>query len=261
VISRRPDLALAATLLVAGLMTGGAVAADHPLPAKTDIPPDFSTTLCPSAEKAVQMLDHITVKAPPHDHITDTDDFFAGLAATGCAQDGTDRTEPVIITGVLGRKAVKLASGEERYIAYAGRGADGKPLFGVVDETGNDRAPRSPLEKWLDNQGAAGGMLTIAAPDEFGTRAYSCSTAAAAQMAVKAIAKDGSVSPESKEKAFMQAIQAAKCTPAQGRFQVRAILEERVMDCGHECEAVWTALEAADSNGLAIGLIYDASLM
>lgn len=207
------------------------------------------------------MLNHITVKPAPNNHITDTTEFFAGLSATGCAQDDTDRKEPITITQVLRRKTITLAGGEERYAAYAGRDAAGRALYGVVDESGNDRVPRSPLEKWLANQGGVDGTLTITEADEFGTRAYACATAAAAQSVVRAIPTGTGESTEAKEQAFTQGLKASKCLPAKGRFQVRAILEERTIDCGHECEAVWTALDARDSKGAAIGLIYDASLM
>lgn len=256
---RRPERALAALLWIA--FPAGAHAGEQPLPAKTDIPADFSTTICPDANKAVEMLNYITVQPAPHNHIADTDDFFAGLAVTGCTQDDAARSQPIAITRVLQRKTLTLASGEERHIAYVGRDAGGRTVYGVVDESANDRAPRSPLEKWLANQGSVDGTLTIAAPDEFGTLTYACTSPADAQAVVQSIAPGNGVADDEKDKAFLQAIEAKRCLPTTGQFRIRAVLEERTIGCGHECEAIWTALDALDSKGAAVGLIYDASLM
>lgn len=255
----QPEFALTALLWIA--LPATASAGEQPLPVKTDIPADFSTTICPDADKAVEMLNYITVQPAPHNHIADTDDFFAGLAVTGCTQDDAARSQPITITRVLQRKTLTLAGGEERHIAYAGRDAGGRTVYGVVDESANDRAPRSPLEKWLANQGSTDGTLTIAAPDEFGTLAYACASSADAQAVVRSIAPGNGVADEAKDKAFIQALKVKQCLPATGQFRIRAVLEERTIGCGHECEAVWTALEALDSKGAAVGLIYDASLM
>lgn len=260
--SRPPERAsIVAAALLWTALPGAAYADEQPLPAKTDIPADFSTTLCPDENKAVDMLNYITVQPAPHNHITDTDDFFAGLAITGCTQGDVARTQPITIARVLQRKTISLAGGEEQHIAYVGRDAGGRTVYGVVDESANDRAPRSSLEKWLANQGAVDGMLTIAPPDEYGTLAYVCATATDAGAIVRSIKTGNGASNEAKDHPFVQAVKAKGCLPAAGQFHIRAVLEERTIGCGHECEAVWTALDAVDSKGVAVGLIYDASLM
>lgn len=234
--------------------------AQQPLPAKTDIPADYSTTICPDAASAQKLLTFVTVKPAPENHIIDVDRFFEGLSATGCAQSPDSLAGPVMIKRALARHAINLADGPEVHLAYAGTDAQGRDLFGVVNETGNDKAPRTPLERWLSDY-APNGILIVEDGVHDVPLAYRCGTVTSARRVVTAISESDSISDDAKQKAFESALKSEKCTAATGRFSVTAVHEERAVGCGYECAAVWTALAAKDATGDAIGLIFDGGMM
>jgi hypothetical protein len=87
------------------------------------IPPDLSVVLCPSAEKAVEMLNRFVESGR-------TDLFFSGLETTGCVQI-SDRE--IRMDAILAQKLVKGLDGQtSRYRAFSGMSERGRN-WGIVD--------------------------------------------------------------------------------------------------------------------------------
>ncbi len=230
-------------------------AAPLPLPQKTDIPDDFSTVICPRLDAARTMLEHYyRVESPPRNHTIDITHFFAGLKATGCTQD-VKQQGAIIINRVYARKTLTLAQGRETYTIYSGRDARGQAFTGIVDETGNNKHPRTPFERWKA-EWTQGGAIVINNPAEMDP-VYICASPDAARNAVRAIPLKGG--EKLKRTAFARGLAAGRCTKSgAARYVVTAKHEERNIDCGFECNDNYTALTAT-RNGRVVGVIFDAS--
>lgn len=232
------------------------VAANEPLPAKTDIQTDFSTVICPSEAAAREMLGtYYAVQPAPRNHTIDTSLFFKGLAATGCSQSSPDAKTVITINQVVARRTLALADGGETHLVYRGTNASGVRLVGIVDETGNDKHPRSDFERWL-SEFIPGGVLDYD-PTTM-DMVYLCPTVEGARAAVKAIPAKGSETV--RNAAFAKARVANGCRQAvAGRYKITARHENRTIACGFECEDVWNALAATDPRGRPVALIFDGS--
>jgi len=232
------------------------VAANEPLPAKTDIRSDFSTVICPTESAARQMLGtYYAVQPAPRNHTIDTSLFFDGLKATGCTQNSPDATSVITIEQALARRTLRLAGSSETHLIYRGTNAKGVRLFGIVDETGNEAHPRNAYERWL-SEFIPGGVLDYdpATMDAV----YSCPTVDGARAAVRAIPSKGNDTARST--AFARARAANGCRQAAaGRYKITARHENREIACGFECEDVWNALAATDQRGRPVALIFDGS--
>lgn len=244
-------MSVAALMIVLAAQASG-----ESLPAKTDIQNDYSTVICPSEAAARQMLDSFYgVQPPPRNHTIDTTLFFEGLATTGCTQKSPDAATTITIDQVLARRTLKFAGGSETHLIYRGTNASGVRLVGIVDETGNDKHPRSDYERWLA-EFIPGGVLNYD-PAEMGT-AYLCPTVDGARAAVKAIPEKGSETV--RNATFAKARTANGCRQAvAGSYTITARHEERNIACGFECEDVWNALAATDQRGRAVALIFNGS--
>lgn len=230
--------------------------ASEPMPAKTDIRNDFSTVICPSEAAAREMLgSYYGVQPAPRNHTIDTTLFFRGLAATGCSQNSPDAKSTITIQQVIARRTLPLAGGAETHLVYRGTNASAVRVIGIVDETGNDRHPRTDYERWL-SEFIPGGMLDYD-PTAMGT-VYQCPSIDGARAAVKAIPGKGNDSI--RNTAFAKARTANGCRQAAaGRYKITARHEERTISCGFECEDVWNALAATDPRGRAVALIFNGS--
>lgn len=228
----------------------------EPLPAKTDIPNDFSTVICPSEAAAREMLgSYYGVQPAPRNHTIDTALFFKGLAATGCSQNSAEAKSTIAIQQVIARRTLPLAGGSETHLVYRGTNASGSRVIGIVDETGNDKHPRTDYERWL-SEFIPGGVLDH---DPTGNRTvYLCPTIDGARSAVKAIPGKGNDTV--RNAAFAKARTANACRQAAaGRYKITARHEERAIPCGFECEDVWNALAATDTRGRTVALIFNGS--
>lgn len=230
--------------------------ASEPMPAKTDIRNDFSTVICPSEAAAREMLgSYYAVQPAPRNHTIDTTLFFRGLAATGCSQNSPDAKSTITIQQVIARRTLPLAGGAETHLVYRGTNASAVRVIGIVDETGNDRHPRTDYERWL-SEFIPGGVLDYD-PAAMGT-VYLCTTVGGARAAVKAIPAKGNDTV--RNAAFAKARTAGGCRQATaGRYKITARHEERTISCGFECEDVWNALAATDPRGRAVALIFNGS--
>ncbi|WP_144037881.1 hypothetical protein [Sphingopyxis sp. KK2] len=244
-------MSLAALMIVAAVQGAG-----EPLPGKTDIPSDFSTVICPDEAAAKTMLDHYHgVQPAPRNHTLDTGLFFEGLKATGCVQGGPDATTVITIGEVVARRTLALAGGDETYLVYRGANAKGTALVGIVDETGNNKHPRTDFERWLAEFAPEGRLDYDPAAMSV---VYSCPTIDAARAAVRAIPAKGG--DKAQNTAFTKARTANGCVQAAaGQYRVSARHESRDIQCGFECEDVWNALAATDARGRAVGLIFNGS--
>ncbi len=242
-------------------MASGAFAQDTPLPLpeKTDIPAEFSITLCPNDSAARDMLDlYHNVLPAPQNHILDTTRFFEGLAATGCVQN-EGRPEGVItIDTVLARRDFELATAVETHIAFRGRGEDGTPVIALVDESWNNRLPRTPLERFLRDF-TDSGVLVDMDSDPLRPLIYVCATPAKAKGVIAQMADPETASEAAQETAFRMALKLNACQPGYGSYTITEMHGERGVSCGFECWSNWTALNGTDESGQTIGLLFDAS--
>lgn len=238
-----------------------AVAQDDalPLPEKTDIPAEFSITLCPDESAAREMLDlYHVVLPPPRNHILDTTSFFDGLAATGCVQNEGRPAGVITIEQVLARRDFELATMLETHIAFRGRGEDGTPVIALVDESWNNRLPRTPLERFLRDF-TDEGVLADMESDPLRPLIYVCATPAKAQAVIAQMADPDTASDTAQEAAFRMAIRVNACQPGYGSYRITEWHGERAVSCGVECWSNWTALTATDEQGQIVGLLFDAS--
>lgn len=234
-----------------------------PLPEHTDIPEDYSTVICPDRSAAERMLTEFYAVAPaPRNHTHIIPLFFEGLEATGCVQNGPLKVGTITIETVLMRRSFDKADGPEQVIAFQGVNGEGASLVGIVDETGNNAFPRSPLERWLQTH-ADGDMLTVPVGAGYVPPTYICPSLSAANASVAAIPsyETENVDEFIATTAFETALAANGCSRTEGRYRITALGEDGVILCGYECAAVWTALEAETTGGETVGLIYEASLM
>lgn len=236
-------------------------AAVLPLPDHVDIPDGFATTICPTEAAARTMLaDYFRVKPAPNNHNTDTDRYFAGLKATGCSQDSL-RDGTVTIRSVVARAEFTLARGKETYIVYRGvMGSAGKPVFGIVDEGGNNGFPRTELAGWKELH-TRDGWLDSRSMDKESGILYLCPTPQSALAVVTAMKGLTKVQWQPYLAKVKQLGAAKGCRPARDRYFVAALLDNTYNDCGNECGIDLTAIEAIDRSGLKVGLIFDASEM
>lgn len=242
--------------LTALAMTLAAQGASEPLPQKTDIPNDYSTLICPSEAAARTMLtSYYGVQPAPRNHTIDTGLFFKGLAATGCSQDSVDATSVITIQQALARRTVKLASASETYLVYRGANAKGVRVIGIVDESGNNKHPRTEFERWL-SEFVPDGQLNHD-PATMRT-VYLCASVDGARAAVRAIPAKGSKAVQNQAFGKARAANACRQAPA-GRYKITTRYENRDIQCGFECEDIWNALAATDARGRAVALIFNAS--
>ena len=226
------------------------------LPLRTDIQTDFSTVICPSEAAARDMLaTYYGVQPAPRNHTIDTALFFQGLAATGCSQNSPVATSVITIQQALARRTVKLASTSESYLVYRGTNAKGIRVVGIVDETGNNKQPRTEFERWL-SEFASDGLINYD-PATMST-VYLCSTVDGARAAVRAIPAKGGKAVQNAAFGKARAANACRQAPA-GRYKITARYENRDIQCGFECEDIWNALAATDARGQAVALIFNAS--
>ncbi|HCF24994.1 MAG TPA: hypothetical protein DER67_05620 [Novosphingobium sp.] len=241
------------------LLASGAAAL--PLPDHVDIPDGFSTTICPTEAAARTMLaDYYRVKPAPNNHITDTERYFAGLKATGCAQD-SPRTGTIIIKTVVARVELTLADGKESYIVYRGvMGSAATPVIGIVDEGNNNGFARTELASWKESH-AIDGWLDARGMDQEIAIFYRCETPELARSVVASM-KVMTKAQWQPYRAKLKQVAAAKgCRPARDRYYVAALLDQTYNDCGNECGIDLIAIEATERSGLKVGLVYDASEM
>jgi hypothetical protein len=244
-------MSLATLVMMVAAQGGG-----EPLPAKTDIPSDFSTVICPTEAAARDMLGtYYGVQPAPRNHTIDTGLFFKGLEATGCTQNSPDAKSTITIKEVVARRTLTLAPGSETYLVYRGANASGTKVVGIVDETGNAKHPRTDLERWLA-EFIPDGVLNHDPATM--SKLYLCSTADGARAAVRAIPAKGNEA--TRNAAFAKARTANACREATaGRYKITARYENRTIACGFECEDVWNALAATDARGRAVALIFNGS--
>ena len=128
------------------------------------------------------------VQPAPRNHTIDTSLYFRGLAATGCTQDSPAAKSPITIQQVLARRTLALAPGNETYLVYRGVNAKGVRVVGIVDETGNNRHPRTDFERWLAEFVPDGVLDHDPATMD---KLYVCATTDGARAAVRAIPAKG----------------------------------------------------------------------
>ncbi|HMS20673.1 hypothetical protein [uncultured Sphingorhabdus sp.] len=234
-------------------------ATPEPLPEHIDIPNERSTVICPTQAAAQTMLDqYYRVKPAPNNHTIDIEHFFAGLRATGCAQD-VERTGVVTILSAKSRATVELAGGSERMLRYEGRDEAGKVLAGIVSEDGNNSFPRTDLARWLSVRSRDGWL--DARGEQSTSIFYRCSTPDNAKAVVSSLKGMEQAKEDvfSKKLATSAALQG--CRPATDRYLVTALLDSAGNECGFECYVDLTALAALDRSGMQVGLVFDGALM
>lgn len=232
------------------------------LPDQLNIPDGHSTVICPTLEAAKTMVTrHYRVKPAPNNNVIDTDQFFAGIKATGCSQDSPSRKGEVIIQSVVSRTKLSLADGEERVIVYQGiNKVDGSPLIGIVDEDSNNGYARTKLAEWMIGRTSDGWL--DARNNDGGTMIfYRCGTPAQAKAVVEKLSGMKNSPPKNFTASLQKQATAQQCRPASDRYYVTQILGAAGNACGEECYVDLTALEAIDRSGMRVGLIFDASLM
>lgn len=242
--------------LAAFAMILAAQGAAEPLPSKTDIPTDFSTVLCPNETAAREMLGtYYGVQPAPRNHTIDTALFFKGLAATKCAQNSPDAQSVITIRQSVARRTLSLAGGKETYLVYRGLNARGAQVVGIVDESGNNKHPRTDFERWL-SEFVPDGLLNYD-PATMST-VYLCPSINGARATVRAIPAKGSKAVQNQAFGKARGANACRQAPA-GRYKITARYENRDIQCGFECEDIWNALAATDARGRAVALIFNGS--
>lgn len=243
-------------ILTALAMTIAAQGASEALPQKTDIPSDYSTVICPTEAAArIMLTSYYDVQPAPRNHIIDTSLFFQGLAATGCSQDSADAKSVITIQQAVARRTLKLAAASETYLVFRGANAKGVRVVGIVDETGNNKHPRTDFERWL-SEFVPDGLLNYD-PATMST-VYLCSSVDGARAAVRAIPAKGGKAVQNQAFGKARATNACRQAPA-GRYKINARYENREIQCGFECEDIWNALAATDARGRAVALIFNGS--
>ncbi|MFC0590146.1 hypothetical protein ACFFF7_12030 [Novosphingobium aquiterrae] len=242
-------------LILAGcaMATVSPTSAGEAKPEKRDIPADYSTVTCSNEASARAMISDYY--RPNDNGAFDVYRFFDGLKVTGCQQAGG----PIVIEEVLARKRV----GATHQILYRGSRSTGATVFGLVDEEGNNRAPRNAFERWIATY-ATGGFLN---PDPQKSPAqkpsYLCPTPQAAQKVISAIpaVQQPGVMNAPQVSAKLAALNANGCTIASGRFEVIAVHGSVFISLGYESGETWTALTALDSHRRVVGILHDDDLM
>lgn len=227
-----------------------------PLPAKPDIPHDFSSVICPDDASAQKMLDqYFTVAQAPKNHTIIIPHFFAGLKVTGCAQDSPLNQSDIVIKQAIARKSIQMANGKETYLLFHGINKSGAKVVGIVNETEAHKHPRTDYERWI-SAWAPGGSIKVENNNDAGS-SYTCPSATSARAAVNSIPVKGN--EQALRAAFARGLKAHKCQPAPaGQYAVKSVYEVRDIHCGFECVDSFTALDA-EINGRRKGLIFDAS--
>lgn len=223
-----------------------------PLPQKRDIPANFSTIICPSRTAAERFLKEFYAVPDPPFNMIDIPLLFRGLAVTGCEQ----RSGPVEISEVLGRRTLDLGYSENTYVAYRGTRPGGLEVFGLVDETWNDRLPRSPLEAfhqaWTEE-----GWLS-AGRSEYGAEklVLVCAGPQQARDTIRSLADQARASDKAQNTAFRRAARRHGCRSSPDRFRVSEVHESSWIGCGEECAVEWTSLTGNDEAGRQVGLLF-----
>jgi hypothetical protein len=224
------------------------------LPERTDIAAGFSTKICPDRAAAERLLADFYAPNRPPINLIDIPLFMRGLGETGCEQ----RSGPVVILEVLARRTLDLGSSSETHIAYRGRRPDGSEVWGVVDESWNNRIPRSPLEAFVQSYTNEGWLPVRGDSPAGAARLLACPSAAAARAVVAAIPEPRAGSERRSRRAFDRAIRAHRCTPTRpgSSFRVTTVHRSNWIDCGRECTTNWTPLTARTRQGLEVGLLH-----
>lgn len=231
---------LASLALLAG---ASLCAAQEPLPARTDIPADFSTVICPGEAAAATMLrDHYAPAGNRYDIRT----FMAGLKATGCVQ----ASGPITIERVQARRRFP----DETVLFYAGRRPGGQAVFGHVWEEGFVRHPRNHFERWLDLHAKDGKVPKFAK----GVEIHVCPTVKAAQRVVAAIppVHEPGVNNPHQVKALKSGLRRHGCKPGAGPFTVSAVHKSTFISRGNEAGEEWASLTATNTRGENLGLVH-----
>lgn len=244
-----PACALAVLLVAVGA-TGVSLAQPLPLPlpAKTDIPEDFSTVICPDEPAARRMLRNHHVEGRSW---FDSPTFMRGLELTGCKQ----LSGPLQIKRVLDRKTLRSGPSNS-YILYEATRPDGGIVYGTVHEEGNNRHPRTPLDRWFQTHAPVGWLQA-----KRGLRkTYVCQDPQAAKKVVAAIPplRERGVNNPHRIRARDAAIRTSGCTRTYGRFRIAALHDSIFISTGYEAGESWTALTATDPRGRIVGLLHDA---
>ena len=232
------------------------------LPDQLNIPDGHSTVICPTLETAKTMVTrHYRVKPAPNNNVIDTDQFFAGIKATGCSQDSPSRKGEVIIQSVVSRTKLSLADGEERVIVYQGiNKVDDSPSIGIVDEDSNNGYARTKLAEWMIGRTSDGWL--DARNNDGGTMIfYCCGMPAQAKAVVEKLSGMKNSPPKNFTASLQKQATAQQCRPASDRYYVTQILGARrkCLRRGMLCRP-----DGVGGNrpvGMRVGLIFDASLM
>jgi hypothetical protein len=232
-----------------------------PLPERLDIPDNHSWVYCPNQQAAKTMLDqYYKVQPAPNNHGLDVTHYFKGLEATGCEQSPKSIEGTITIKQVLQRRQLNQADEDDRYIRFAGQDKEGKAIAGIVDEDSNNQMPRTPLAEWLSTR-TNNGMLDARGSAGEGTAFYRCDNVDAAQAVVAAASKSTKGDATKFDATVAKLAAQNGCRAATDKYHVTAIHNVASFDCGFECYVELTALSATDRSGMAIGLIFNASLI
>jgi hypothetical protein len=228
-----------------------AAAEVEPLPQRTDIPADYSTVICPAEPQARRMLREFYVAGGQW---FNGQVFMSGLDITGCRQLGG----PLQIREVLERKRV-VDTETGIYLMYRAVRPDGASVFGIVHESGNNRHPRNPEERWRQTNAPEGHV--IANTDKRTT--YVCPTPEAAMAVVAAIPRlrenERGTKVSRQARARDTALTASRCIRADGTYTVSKVHNSVFISLGYEAGQEWTALTVIDRQGRTVGLLYDSS--
>lgn len=119
-----------------------------------------------------------------------------------------------------------------------------------------------PLEQWMIEVGAPGGVVKLSGKPHRGYyRAYECSHFAAAEAVVGAIL-DGHhrrVTSHAQTAMLKSALRRFTCSPARGAYRVNRIGREVEINHGQESSENWTALSASTASNVQVGLVFDSS--
>jgi hypothetical protein len=240
--------------VLSALLLAGVTAQPLPLPQQRDIPDNFSTKLCPDRAAAERLLSDFYASNDPANNLIDIPLFMRGLAETGCEQ----LSGPIEIQEVIARRTLDLGWSVETHIAYRGVRPDGSVVWGVVDETWNDRLPRTPLEAFVQQLTDGGWLPSAAEWAADATQILVCPGPAEARAVIAAMPDPLNSSESSQRRGFERARRANRCAPApaNGRYRVTAVFETNSVGCGYECGTSWTAVAAETPAGLSVGLLH-----
>lgn len=239
----KPALVFAAGML--GFATAAQTQQDRQLPRRTDIPAAFATYICTEAATARQLVTDFLAR----------ERYRAANNAPGCRMR-SDNDGEITITAAIERHRLQAIG--STWLVYRGKTADGRDVYGAVDEDANNTYPRSPLESFI--QGFARDR-TIAAKTDDDRPTYICSTPANASAVILAIAgaQRRRQTAQQQVAAFNAALRLHDCRRATGTYRITAVHDNVTIVPGDEQDETWTALTAMAPGGGEVGLLFDAS--